>query len=262
MGVALDAQALVREPSALRGWRSGERGASGRREDIAVYEQHGADWWSSRRYLLRGLRALVPPRMRWFLREAGRFAGRRVLDLGCAGGFMSEALAEAGADVVGVDPAAPAIEAARAHASDRQLRIRYRVGRAEAIPLSDRSVDRVVCVDVFEHVDDLARSCCEIARVLRPGGLLLFDTINRTWLSRWIVIGVYERLLRVAPRGTHEFGKLVRPDELHDALSAAGLTCGRLAGLGPVGFNWRGDPVFSRWPTLAVGYMGIARKQG
>jgi 2-polyprenyl-6-hydroxyphenyl methylase/3-demethylubiquinone-9 3-methyltransferase len=169
-------------------------------------------------------------------------------------------MAEHGADVIGVDPALPAIEAARHHAADRRLRIAYEAGRAEAIPLADASVDRVVCVDVLEHVDDLRQCCKEIARVLKPGGLLLFDTINRTRLARWIVIGLYERVLRVAPRGTHDPDKLIRPGELRRHLEAVGLACGRFVGLGPLGFTWRGDPVFSRWPALAMNYMGTATR--
>ena len=237
-----------------------ERRPVSRAEDIAIYAEHGPGWWTSRRYLVRGLQALVRPRMKWFGRMAGPWSGQRVLDLGCGGGFMAETIATAGADVIGVDPALPAIEAARDHAAERQLKISYEVGRAEAIPLSDASVDRVVCVDVFEHVDDLRQCCREIARVLKPGGLLLFDTVNRTALARWIIIGLYERILRVAPRGTHDPAKLIRPAELCHYLESAGLTCGRLAGLGPLGFNWRGDPVFSRWPVLAMNYMGTARR--
>jgi 2-polyprenyl-6-hydroxyphenyl methylase/3-demethylubiquinone-9 3-methyltransferase len=234
--------------------------AKRRREDVSIYEAHGPSWWSSDRYLVRALRALVKPRMKWFRGVAGAWTGQRVLDLGCAGGFMSEAIAAEGAEVIGVDPAAPAIEAARAHAARQRLPIRYRVGSAEAIPLSDGSVDRVVCVDVFEHVNDLRRACREIARVLRPGGLLLFDTVNRTRLARWIVIGLYERILRVAPPGTHHPDKLIRPAELRDELESAGLRCGRFAGLGPIGFSWRGEPVFARWPVLAVQYLGTARR--
>jgi 2-polyprenyl-6-hydroxyphenyl methylase / 3-demethylubiquinone-9 3-methyltransferase len=231
-------------------------------EDTAIYNDHAADWWSSNRYLPRGLRAMIRPRMKWFGRIAGSWVGQRVLDLGCGGGFMAEAIADQGADVIGVDPAAAALEAARAHAAGRRSPIRYELGRAEDIPLPDHSVDRVVCVDVLEHVDDLARTCREIRRVLKPGGVLLFDTINRTWLSRWVVIGVYERLLRVAPHGTHDFHKLIRPDELKRHLDAAGLACGRMVGLGPIGFNWRGDPVFARLPVLGIGYMGAATRVG
>lgn len=225
---------------------------------MSVYADHGPGWWTSNHYLVRGLHALVKPRLKWFRSIGGAWAGTRVLDLGCGGGFMSEALATQGADVIGVDPAVPAIEAARAHAARQALPIRYGVGRAEAIPLPDRSVDRVVCVDVLEHVDDLTRCCAEIARVLKPGGLLLFDTLNRTRLSRWIMIGLFERVLRVAPHGTHDPAKLIRPDEIRGALESVGLSCSRFVGLGPLGLNWRGEPVFSRWPGLAVGYMGAA----
>jgi 2-polyprenyl-6-hydroxyphenyl methylase/3-demethylubiquinone-9 3-methyltransferase len=239
--------------------RTNER-ARGRHADVALYEELGPAWWTSKRYLIRALKALVKPRMKWFSRHAGPWSGRRVLDLGCAGGFMSEAIAREGAEVIGLDPAMPALEAAHAHAAARHLRIAYQAARAEAIPLADASVDRVVCVDVFEHVDDVRRCCREIARVLKPGGLLLFDTINRTRIARWVVIGLYERVLRMAPRGTHRMDKFIRPEELRHELEAAGLACGRFAGLGPIGFNWRREPVFARWPILAVNYLGIATR--
>jgi 2-polyprenyl-6-hydroxyphenyl methylase/3-demethylubiquinone-9 3-methyltransferase len=235
-------------------------GVMARPEDITIYADYGPGWWTANRYLVRGLRALVKPRMKWFGHVAGAWSGQRVLDLGCGGGLMAEAMAERGADVIGVDPAVPAIEAARRHAAERQLRIVYEAGRAEAIPLADASVDRVVCVDVLEHVDDLGACSREIARVLKPSGWFLFDTINRTPLARWIVIGLYERVLRAAPHGTHDPDKLIRPAELRRHLESVGLACGRFVGLGPLGFNWRGDPIFARWPTLAVNYMGAATK--
>jgi len=237
-----------------------ERSSARRSEDIAVYSDYGPGWWSSNLYLVRALKALVKPRMKWFGRIAGSWSGERVLDLGCGGGFMSEAMARHGAHVIGVDPSLPALAAARNHAADGQFSISYQAGRAEAIPLADGSVDRVVCVDVLEHVDDLAACCREIARVLKPGGRFLFDTINRTTLSHWIVIGLYERVLRMAPKGTHDSRKFIRPEELRRQLEQAGLACGQFVGLGPLGFNWRGDPVFSRWPILAVNYMGAATR--
>jgi 2-polyprenyl-3-methyl-5-hydroxy-6-metoxy-1,4-benzoquinol methylase len=84
--------------------------------------------------------------------------------------------------------------------------------------------------------------------------------MNRTTLASWIMIGLYERILRVAPRGTHVAHKFIRPEELRHHLEAAGFACGRFVGLGPIGFNWRGDPVFSRWPILAMNYMGMATR--
>jgi 2-polyprenyl-6-hydroxyphenyl methylase/3-demethylubiquinone-9 3-methyltransferase len=230
-----------------------------RREDVAIYEERGPSWWTSDEYVLRALRALVKPRMTWFREVAGSWENRRVLDLGCAGGFMAEAIAHEGGTVVGVDPAAAAIEAARLHAAAQGLAIRYEVGRAEAIPLPDRSVDRIVCVDALEHVEDLARSCREIARVLVPEGVFLFDTVNRTRLSRWMMIGLFERLLPVLPRGTHDPAKFIRPTELRSLLEPLGFSGIRFTGLGPLGVNWRGDPVFGRWPTLCLSYLGAAK---
>jgi 2-polyprenyl-6-hydroxyphenyl methylase/3-demethylubiquinone-9 3-methyltransferase len=90
---------------------------------------------------------------------------------------------------------------------------------------------------------------------------LLFDTVNRTAISRWIMIDLYERVLCVAPRGTHNSQQFIRPEELRRHLEAEGLACGRFVGLGPLGFNWRGDPVFSRWPVLAMNYMGLATRR-
>src|SRR5205823_4265416 len=110
------------------GISAARRPVMSRAEDVAIYEARGARWWTSNEYLLRGLRALVPPRMRWFGEVAGPWTGRRVLDLGCGGGFMSEAMARAGAGVIGVDPAPAAIAAARAHAVAQRLPVRYEVG--------------------------------------------------------------------------------------------------------------------------------------
>ena len=124
-----------------------------------------------------------------------------VLDLGCAGGFMAEALATRGATVTGIDPAAQAINAARAHAAEAGLEIQYDVGVGEELPYDDAAFDVVVCVDVLEHVEDLTKVLAEVARVLKPGGLFLFDTINRNRLSRFVTITVAEDILRLLPQG-------------------------------------------------------------
>ncbi|MGR3436753.1 MAG: bifunctional 2-polyprenyl-6-hydroxyphenol methylase/3-demethylubiquinol 3-O-methyltransferase UbiG, partial [Shimia sp.] len=188
--------------------------------------------------------------------------GAEVLDLGCAGGFMAEALDDRGARVTGIDPAQDAIEAARAHAAQGGRDIRYDVGVGEALPYEDARFDHVVCVDVLEHVQDLAQVCREVARVLRPGGLFLFDTINRNPISRLAVVTAAEDVLGLLPKGTHDPEMFVKPDELRVALGDAGLTMGRIVGLGPRGVNRRGDPVFGRVPVTAVIYMGHAAKPG
>jgi 2-polyprenyl-6-hydroxyphenyl methylase/3-demethylubiquinone-9 3-methyltransferase len=230
------------------------------RNDQTIYERAAPHWWTGAEPLLRALRSLIAPRLRYFDRVVADWHGKTILDLGCGGGFMSEALAQRGAAVIGVDPCAPAIAAARAHAADTQLPIRYEVGRAENIPLPDSAVDVVVCVDVLEHVADLAKCCQEIARVLRPGGILLFDTLNRTWLARVITIRFGEDWLGLVPRGTHDPAMFIRPAHLRALLTASGLRCGRWSGFGPVWVGWRGKLRFGRWPVLRVMYIGAAFK--
>jgi 2-polyprenyl-6-hydroxyphenyl methylase/3-demethylubiquinone-9 3-methyltransferase len=229
------------------------------RNDLTIYDTVADQWWSDEIRWVRTLKNLVPGRLSWFDHQID-WAGKRVLDLGCAGGFMAEALADRGAQVTGIDPAEKAIAAARAHARAAGHAIGYDVGVGEALPYDRAGFDAVVCVDVLEHVSDLDRVLAEVARVLRPGGLFLFDTINRTPLARLAAITVAEDILRVLPRGTHDPALFIKPDELRAGLSRAGLTPGPMTGLGPRGITRRGDPTFGRLPVKAVLYMGTARK--
>jgi 2-polyprenyl-6-hydroxyphenyl methylase / 3-demethylubiquinone-9 3-methyltransferase len=183
-----------------------------------------------------------------------------VLDLGCGGGFMAEALAQRGANIIGVDPAEKAIAAAIAHARAQGLSIRYITAGGEQLPVADASMDVVVCVDVLEHVDDIDEVLNEIHRVLKPGGLFCFDTINRNWLAAFVIVFLGERLLRIVPLGTHDHRKFLRPHELAAKFAARGFAKCAFAGLGPVGFNRRLDPVFGRLPFLQLMYMGQTRK--
>ena len=136
------------------------------------------------------------------------------------------------------------------------------MGVGEALPYADASFDAVVCVDVLEHVADLNQVMAQVARVLRHGGLFLFDTINRNPLARLATITLAEDVLRLLPRGTHDPAMFIKPRELRQALLGAGLIPGVLTGLGPRGLNWRGDLTFGPMPMTAVQYMGIARKPG
>lgn len=229
------------------------------RNDLALYDRVADQWWSDEVRWLRTLRNLVPGRLAWFDRHFD-WHGRRVLDLGCAGGFMAEALDERGARVTGIDPARQAIAAARAHAEAASRRIDYDVGVGEALPYEDGSFDAVVCVDVLEHVGDLGRVLGEVSRVLRPGGLFLFDTINRNPIARLATITLAEDILRLLPRGTHDPALFIKPGELRAALSLAGLSPGRMTGLGPRGLDRRLDLTFGPLPLTAVIYMGTASK--
>ena len=229
------------------------------RNDLTIYDKVADRWWSDDIRWVRTLKNLVPGRLKWFNQHID-WQGKDVLDLGCAGGFMAEALAERGAHVTGIDPASDAIDAARDHARAGKLRIAYDVGVGEALPYDEASFDAVVCVDVLEHVADLHRVLSEVARTMRPGGLLLFDTINRNPLARLASITIAEDLLRLLPRGTHDPAMFIKPKELRAAIQDAGLVPGPITGLGPRGLNRRLDLTFGPLPTTAILYMGIACK--
>ena len=229
------------------------------RNDLTIYDAVADHWWSDDIRWVRTLKNLVPGRLSWMDRQFD-WAGKDVLDLGCAGGFMAEALATRGAQVTGIDPAAQAIAAARAHAAQSGNDIGYDVGVGEALPYGDGAFDAVVCVDVLEHVEDLTRVLAEVARVLRPGGMFLFDTINRNPLARLATITMAEDILRLLPRGTHDPALFIKPGELRRALTDAGLVAGSFTGLGPRGITRRGDLTFGRLPLTTILYMGFARK--
>ena len=231
------------------------------RNDLTIYDEVADRWWSDELRWVRTLKNLVPGRLKWFDRHID-WQGKDVLDLGCAGGFMAEAIAKRGAAVTGIDPASEAIGAARRHASEGGFMINYDVGVGEALPYEDGAFDAVVCVDVLEHVEELDKVLAEVARVLRPGGLFLFDTINRNPVARLATITMAEDVLRLLPKGTHDPAMFIKPRELRTAIEAAGMAPGAMTGLGPHGLNRRLDLIFGPLPFTAILYMGMATKEG
>lgn len=229
------------------------------RNDLTIYDAVAQQWWSDDIRWVRTLKNLVPGRLKWFNRHID-WSGKEVLDLGCAGGFMSEAIASLGANVTGIDPASAAIDAARAHARKEGFRIHYDVGMGEALPYEAASFDAVVCVDVLEHVNDLNQVLSEVHRVLKPGGLFLFDTINRNFIAKLATITIAEDILRLLPKGTHDPAMFIKPRELIAAMSAVGLQPGAMTGLGPRGINRRFDLTFGPLPVRTVIYIGMASK--
>jgi ubiquinone biosynthesis O-methyltransferase len=228
-----------------------------KRNDLSIYDIYAAHWWDGSQRWLRTLQNLVPARLKHFDQIAD-WQGKDVLDIGCGGGFMSEALAQRGAKVGGIDPAEKAIAIAQRHAISQNLSICYLVGIGEKLPVADANLDYVVCVDVLEHVSDLGQVIGEVRRVLRPGGQFLFDTINRTWLAVFVLVFFGERILRLLPMGTHDPAKFIRPAELAAILAAHGFTVSNFSGLGPRGLNSKLDFVFGVLPSTSVMYMGSA----
>ena len=224
------------------------------RNDQRIYSQEST-WWSTEDDDLKPLRRLAPARAA-FLSRQSEWKGQRVLDVGCGGGFMSEAIARLGAEVTGIDLAAGAIHAARAHAAREKLDIAYQVGSASSLPFENNQFDRIVCTDVLVHVPNPQEVIDEVARVLRPGGQFFFSAINRNPMAAFVMITLGEDLLGLVPKGTHDPETFIKPRELDTWMQAAGLERQSLEGLGPVG--WHRGPTFGRHPSTWVMYQGLA----
>jgi 2-polyprenyl-6-hydroxyphenyl methylase / 3-demethylubiquinone-9 3-methyltransferase len=183
-------------------------------------------------------------------------AGLRFLDIGCGGGILSEPMARLGAAVVGADPAEPNIEAARVHATREGLAIDYRATTAEALADLGERFDVVLAMEVVEHVADLTLFVGRCAEMVKPGGLMVVATLNRTIKSFALAIVGAEYVLRWLPRGTHQWDKFVTPNELEIALERSGLTVTQDTG---VIYNLLAD----RWQLssdMDVNYMVAAEK--
>lgn len=165
---------------------------------------------------------------------AGRcqIKGARVLDIGCGGGLLCEALQELGAEVSGIDLAPAMLETARLHAAERGVPIEYRLAQAEALAATQPgSFDVVTCMEMVEHVPDPAGIVAAIGALVRPGGAAFISTLNRTPKSFAQAIVAAEYLFRLVPRGTHEYERLIRPSELARWGRDAGLTLQDVSGL-------------------------------
>lgn len=198
--------------------------------DNEVYNAPGDIWWADDQPMSMIRTALNPVRLRYLNEVLGRFgvdpAGKTLVDIGCGGGLFAEELARLGANVIGVDPSEPSLETARAHAAASSLTIEYRLGSGEQLPLPDSSADIACCVDVLEHVNDVPAVLRETARILKPGGVYLYDTINRTPFSRLTMIKFSQdwSLTAWAPRDMHHYSQFITPAELHSLLEASGLS--------------------------------------
>ena len=187
-------------------------------------------WWDVHGEF-RPLHQLNPIRLRW-MREHAELAGRTVVDVGCGGGILSESMAMANANVTGIDLADASLKVARLHALESGLSIDYRLISAERLATeSAGQFDVVTCMEMLEHVPDPAPVIHACAELVKPGGWVFFSTINRNLKSFLLAIVGAEHVLRLLPKGTHNYAKFLRPAEISSMARASGLETMDIAGL-------------------------------
>jgi len=234
--------------------------------EVERFSRLAGDWWNPRGPMA-ALHKFNPVRLAYIRDQAvarfGRDAkkldclkGLRILDIGCGGGILSEPLARLGAQMVGADPSADNIEAARAHARESGVAADYRATTAEELAGANEKFDIVLAMEVVEHVSDVRLFVKTCAAMVKPDGLMIAATLNRTMKSFALAIVGAEYVLRWLPRGTHQWDKFVTPNELEIAFERSGL---RVTAEKGVIYNLFAD----RWQLSSdtdVNYMIVAEK--
>ncbi|MEM0949243.1 MAG: bifunctional 2-polyprenyl-6-hydroxyphenol methylase/3-demethylubiquinol 3-O-methyltransferase UbiG [Pseudomonadota bacterium] len=233
--------------------------------EIAKFEAMAAEWWDPRGKFAP-LHRMNPIRLDYIIaqiaaefgREIGRdrpFEDLKVADIGCGGGLLSEPLARLGADVTGADAGAENVAMAKVHADQMAQSIDYRVTTAEALANAGETFDAVLAMEIVEHVADPAAFLDACARLVRPGGLLVVSTLNRTAKSFAAAIVGAEYVLGWLPRGTHDWSRFLTPDELKDMIDATGMKTVDRRGMVY-------DPLRDAWQLsdrdLSVNYAAVA----
>jgi 2-polyprenyl-6-hydroxyphenyl methylase/3-demethylubiquinone-9 3-methyltransferase len=251
-------------PSGTPSPRAPEGPSTADPREIARFEALAERWWDAAGEF-RPLHRLNPTRLE-FVRDRAvahwrrdqnaerPLAGLSLLDIGCGGGLLCEPMARLGAEVTGIDAGAANIEAARRHAAKSGLAVDYRHALAEDLARAGERFDIVLNMEVVEHVADVAAFLQACATLVRPGGIMVTATLNRTLKSFALAIVGAEYVLRWLPRGTHDWRRFLRPSELAERLREGGLAVVETAGVSY-------DPLRDRWRLtrdVDVNYMMLA----
>ncbi|MDG4597603.1 MAG: bifunctional 2-polyprenyl-6-hydroxyphenol methylase/3-demethylubiquinol 3-O-methyltransferase UbiG [Candidatus Contendobacter sp.] len=224
-------------------------------QELAKFEALASRWWDPDSEF-KPLHDINPLRLDYIAERAGALAGQQVLDVGCGGGILAESMALRGARVLGIDMGEAPLAVAQLHQLESGAELDYRRITAEELADSEPAgFDVVTCMELLEHVPNPASTIEACARLVKPGGHLFFSTINRHPKAYLLAIVGAEYVLRMLPKGTHDYRKFIRPSELDGWLRAAGLALRHLTGL-------HYNPLTGRYrlgPGVAVNYMAHCR---
>ena len=226
-------------------------------QEIAKFEALADKWWDADSEF-RPLHQINPLRLNWIIEQASGIADKRILDVGCGGGILAESMARRGAQVLGIDMGAAPLAVGRLHAAQHEVsHIEYRQVTVEQLAAEQpASFDVVTCMEMLEHVPDPASIVRACMALVKPDGMVFFSTINRNPKSYLFAIIGAEYLLRMLPRGTHDYAKFIRPSELASYIRDAGLILDEAIGL-------HYNPITKHYwlaPNVDVNYMLSTRK--
>jgi 2-polyprenyl-6-hydroxyphenyl methylase / 3-demethylubiquinone-9 3-methyltransferase len=225
--------------------------------ELAKFGKLAHHWWDPDSEMFGALHRINPLRLGWIDRLAGGFAGKRVLDVGCGGGILAESMAAQGGKVLGIDLSDKALGVAKLHKIESGTTVDYRLVAAEDLASEmPGSFDVVTCMEMLEHVPTPASVIAACAVLAKPGGLVVFSTINRNPKSYLFAIIGAEYVLKLLPRGTHDWARFLKPAEVAALARAARLDLVEIIGLtyNPL------SKTFRLAPDTAVNYLVAFRK--
>lgn len=234
--------------------------------EVERFSAMADEWWDPKGKF-RPLHKFNPTRLAYIKQQVCEHFGRnindpnafkelRILDIGCGGGLLCEPMARLGADIVGADASNVNIEIAKIHAAQSGLTIDYRADTSENLQADGEKFDIILNMEVVEHVLDVNLFMDSCAKMVKPGGLMFVATINRTMKAKALAIFMAENVLRWLPKGTHQFEKLVTPEELETPLKGAGMQVIDKTGVfyNPLSDSW------NKSSDMDVNYMILAEK--
>ncbi|NRR30926.1 bifunctional 2-polyprenyl-6-hydroxyphenol methylase/3-demethylubiquinol 3-O-methyltransferase UbiG [Oxalobacteraceae bacterium] len=223
--------------------------------EIQKFSELAHRWWDPTSEF-RPLHEINPLRLEWINARAP-LAGKKVIDIGCGGGILSESMARKGADVTGIDLSDKALKVADLHSLESGVAVRYKLIAAEDMAAAEAGqYDVVTCMEMLEHVPDPGAIVRAAAALVKPGGQVFFSTLNRNPKAYLFAVIGAEYLLRMLPKGTHDYDKFITPAELAQSIRSAGLELGGMKGLGYNPFT----KLYSLNDDTSVNYMVATRR--